>query len=90
VLGRRTEECIRSGVVFGAVDAITGIVGRLRAEWPTGRTPIVIGTGGLAAMLQPYCPVLTVVDPDLTLRGLRMAFDLLVESGSGDGSERAV
>jgi type III pantothenate kinase len=77
VLGRRTEECIRSGVVYGAVDSITGIVGRLRAEWPTGHVPIVIGTGGLAAMLQPYCPVLAVVDPDLTLRGLRMAYDLL-------------
>jgi type III pantothenate kinase len=77
VLGRRTEECIRSGVVYGAVDSITGIVGRLRAEWPTGRVPMVIGTGGLAAMLQPYCPVLAVVDPDLTLRGLRMAYDLL-------------
>ncbi len=77
VLGRRTEECIRSGVVFGAVDAITGIVGRLRAEWPTGRVPMVIGTGGLAEMLQPYCPALAVVDPDLTLRGLAMAHTLL-------------
>lgn len=77
VLGRRTEECIRSGVVYGAVDAITGIVGRLRAEWPTGRQPIVIGTGGLAAMLQPYCPVLAVVDPDLTLKGLQMAHEFL-------------
>lgn len=81
VLGRRTEECIRSGVVFGAVDAITGIVGRLRTEWPTGREPMVIGTGGLAAMLQPHCPVLAVVDPDLTLRGLRMAYDLLAPAG---------
>lgn len=80
VLGRRTEECIRSGVVYGAVDAITGIVGRLRAEWPTGREPMVIGTGGLAGMLQPYCPVLAVVDPDLTLRGLAMAHELLTAS----------
>ncbi len=79
VLGRRTEECIRSGVVFGAVDAITGIVGRLTAEWPTGRVPIVIGTGGLAAMLQPYCPALAIVDPDLTLKGLRMAYDFLTD-----------
>ncbi|HYW51550.1 MAG TPA: type III pantothenate kinase [Gemmatimonadaceae bacterium] len=77
VLGRRTEECIRSGVVYGAVDAITGIVGRLRAEWPTGRTPLVIGTGGLAAMLAPFCPVLAVVDADLTLRGLLLAHQLL-------------
>lgn len=80
VLGRRTEECIRSGVVFGAVDAITGIVRRLQAEWPTGRVPIVIGTGGLAAMLQPHCPALALVDADLTLKGLRMAYDFLTNS----------
>jgi type III pantothenate kinase len=82
VIGRRTEECIRSGVVYGAVDAITGIVGRIRSEWPTGRSPLVIGTGGLAAMLAPFCPTLEVVDADLTLRGLQMAYDLL----SGDGA----
>lgn len=77
VIGRRTEECIRSGVVFGAVDAITGIVARIRREWPTGREPMVIGTGGLAAMLAPLCPALEVVDVDLTLRGLQMAHALL-------------
>jgi type III pantothenate kinase len=77
VIGRRTEECIRSGVLFGAVDAITGIVRRIRDEWPTGREPLVIGTGGLAGMLAPYCPTLSVVDADLTLRGLRLAHELL-------------
>ncbi len=77
VIGRRTEECIRSGVVFGAVDAITGIVARIRRDWPTGRVPLVIGTGGLAAMLAPLCPVLEVVDADLTLRGLQLAHALV-------------
>ena len=83
VIGRRTEECIRSGVVYGAVDAITGIVGRIRREWPTGRDPLVIGTGGLAAMLAPFCPTLEIVDADLTLRGLQMAFELLKTDISG-------
>lgn len=83
VLGRRTEECIRSGVVYGAVDSITGIVGRLRAEWPTERDPLVIGTGGLAAMLAPFCPVFDIVDADLTLRGLRIAYELM-SSGLSD------
>ena len=83
VIGRRTEECIRSGVVFGAVDAITGIVARIRSEWPTGREPLVIGTGGLAAMLAPLCPVIAVVDADLTLRGLHMAYELLVADIAG-------
>lgn len=77
VIGRRTEECIRSGVLYGAVDAISGIVARIRSEWPTGRQPLVIGTGGLAAMLAPFCPALEVLDADLTLRGLQIAHDLL-------------
>jgi type III pantothenate kinase len=77
VIGRRTEECIRSGVLFGAVDAITGIVGRIAAEWPGGAKPYVIGTGGLAAMLAPFCAVIDVVDADLTLRGLAIAHRLL-------------
>jgi type III pantothenate kinase len=77
VIGRRTEECIRSGVLYGAVDAIDGIVGRIIAEWPTSATPLVVGTGGLAAMLEPYCKTLEIVDPDLTLRGLAIAHALL-------------
>ncbi|MCC7055515.1 MAG: type III pantothenate kinase [Gemmatimonadaceae bacterium] len=77
VIGRRTEECIRSGVVYGAVESISGIVTRIRAEWPTAREPLVIGTGGLAAMLAPICPALEVVDPDLTLRGLLLAYRIL-------------
>lgn len=83
VIGRRTEECIRSGVVYGAVDAITGIVARIRGEWPTGREPLVIGTGGLAAMLAPFCPSLELVDADLTLRGLQMAYELLSAEMAG-------
>lgn len=83
VIGRRTEECIRSGVVFGAADAITGVVARIRAEWPTAREPLVIATGGLAAMLAPLCPVLAVVDPDLTLRGLVLAHGILRPAAAG-------
>lgn len=83
VIGRRTEECIRSGVLYGAVEAIDGLVRRIMAEWPTGSTPLVVGTGGLAAMLQPYCQTLEVVDPDLTLRGLAIAHALLTAPASG-------
>lgn len=86
VIGRRTEECIRSGVLFGAVDSITGIVARIRAEWPTGRDPLVIGTGGLVAMLAPFCPTLAVVDANLTLRGLQLAHDLLSAEGQDEAA----
>ena len=80
VIGTRTEECIRAGVVFGAADAATGIVNRIIASWPNPGRPKVVATGGLAAVIQPHCPVIELVDPDLTLQGLRMAHEILVGS----------
>jgi len=77
VIGRRTEECIRSGVMYGAADSIDGIVRRIKAEWPRPATPLVIGTGGLSETFQPLCRELNQVDPYLTLRGLQLAYDIL-------------
>lgn len=72
-IGRRTEECIQAGVLFGTADAIDGMVRRIRLEWPGGQTPMVVATGGLAQLVAPLCTTLDAVDPDLTLRGLRLA-----------------
>ena len=78
VIGKRTEECIRAGVVFGAVDSIDGIVRRIKREWPTPEVPFVVATGGLAEVLKPYVESFDLVAPYLTLEGLRLAFELLV------------
>jgi type III pantothenate kinase len=77
VIGRRTEDCIRSGVVLGAAEAVDGLVRRIKAEWPTDREPLVVATGGLAPTIAPLCSTIDKVDPDLTLVGLRMAFELI-------------
>jgi type III pantothenate kinase len=77
VIGRRTEECIRAGVMFGSADAIDGIVRRIKKEWPRPNQPIVIGTGGLAETFKPLCREIDEVDPYLTLRGLQIAYSLL-------------
>lgn len=82
VIGRRTEECIRSGVVLGAADAVDGLVHRIKAEWPTPRVPLVIATGGLAPMIAPLCATIDRVEPHLTLVGLCMAYDLLREGAT--------
>ena len=81
VIGTRTEECIRAGVVLGAADAIDGLVRRIKAEWPNGRTPLVIATGGLAELMAPLCAEVNCVEPFLTLRGLSMAYELLSARG---------
>ena len=77
VIGTRTEECIRAGVVFGAADSVDGLVRRIKAEWPNQTAPKVIATGGLAADIMPYCTEIEVLEPELTLHGLRMAHELL-------------
>jgi type III pantothenate kinase len=76
-IGTRTEECIRAGVMFGAADAIDGMVTRLKREWPRGVDPMVIATGGLAETLAALCRSIDRVEPYLTLQGLQIAHDLL-------------
>ena len=81
VIGRRTEECIRSGVVFGSAEAIDGVVRRIKAEWPGGSVPLVVATGGLATVFQPFCKELDLIEPYLTLNGLRIAHALVADAG---------
>jgi hypothetical protein len=82
VIGTRTEECIRAGVVFGAVESLDGIVRRIKREWPRAQVPKVIATGGLAAVIKPWCNEIELVEPDLTLHGLRMAHAMLAGQAS--------
>jgi type III pantothenate kinase len=77
VIGRRTEDCIRSGVLLGGAEATDGIVRRIKAEWPGAEVPYVVATGGLASTIAPLTTQIEAVDPDLTLRGLRIAAELL-------------
>ncbi|MGD2069707.1 MAG: type III pantothenate kinase [Gemmatimonadota bacterium] len=71
-IGRRTEACIQSGIFFSAVDAIDGVVRRLRAEW--GREdPLVVATGGFARVIAPHCSTVGHIEPFLTLIGLSLA-----------------
>jgi type III pantothenate kinase len=73
VIGRRTEECIQAGVLYGTADAVDGIVRRIRAEWPAGGSPRAVATGGLAAIVAPLTTSIEHIHPDLTLQGLRIA-----------------
>ena len=77
VIGRRTEECIRAGVMFGAADAIDGLVGRIKAEWPRSQVPLVVATGGFAQTMAKICRSFDRVEPHLTLQGLQIAYTLL-------------
>jgi type III pantothenate kinase len=63
--------------MFGAAESIDGLVRRIKAEWPGGSDPLVVGTGGLAELFAPLCRSFDEVDPFLTLRGLALAYTLL-------------
>jgi type III pantothenate kinase len=83
-IGRRTEDCIRSGVIFGAADAIDGMVRRIKVEWPHREKPMVVATGGFAEMFGALCKEFDKVEPYLTLQGLQMAHALLSAKPADD------
>ena len=72
VIGRRTEDCIRAGVLYGSADSVDGIVRRIRAEWPTATSPYAVATGGLADKVVPFSTEIERVEPHLTLLGLKI------------------
>jgi type III pantothenate kinase len=73
VIGRRTETCMRSGIFYGAVESIDGLVRRIKAEWQKP-TALVVATGGLATLIGPHCKTVDKIEPYLTLYGLQLAF----------------
>jgi type III pantothenate kinase len=79
-IGRNTIHAMQSGLIFGYVSLIEGMVERLRAEHPDNNQEIlIIGTGGLITLLAPYTTVVDHVDQALTLTGLRIIHDRLFQ-----------
>jgi len=73
VIGRNTVGSMQAGIFFGYVDLVNGLVGRLSEE--LGGDPVVVATGGWAPSISPECPRIDHVDPQLTLKGLRLIAD---------------
>ncbi|MFM2128767.1 MAG: hypothetical protein RL477_313 [Pseudomonadota bacterium] len=69
VVGKGTVAAMESGIYWGYVGLIEGIVARIRAEYGNGPFT-VIATGGLAALFREGTSVIDATDPDLTLRGI--------------------
>ena len=72
VIGRTTVESMQSGLFWGYVDMVEGLVRRMRAE--LGGDPVVVATGGLAVLVSPETELIHHVDIELTLRGLRLVW----------------
>ena len=70
VIGRSTIPAMQSGIYWGYVGLVEGLITRIRAEYD--RPMKVIATGGLAPLLSEGTTIIDRVDPDLTLDGLRL------------------
>jgi type III pantothenate kinase len=68
VIGKDTVSNMQSGVFWGYVALIEGLVARIKAEW--GKPMTVIGTGGVASLFEGATTSIDRFDPDLTIRGL--------------------
>jgi type III pantothenate kinase len=68
VIGKDTEPAMRSGLFWGYIGLIEGLVARIKAEY--GEPMTVIATGGLANIFFKQTSAIDFLDPDLTVRGL--------------------
>lgn len=73
VVGRNPQHSMQSGIVYGYVALVDGLVDRLVEELGTPCT--VLATGGLARLIAPMSRTIKEVDEDLTLVGLRILYD---------------
>ncbi len=74
VIGRNTIHAMQSGLLFGYVSMVEGMVARFRSE--LGNDMKVIATGGLAEVVAKETKVINVIAPWLTLDGLRLIWEL--------------
>ena len=74
VIGRNTVHAMQSGLLFGYVSMVEGMVARFRSE--LGSDMKVVATGGLAEVIAKETDVIDVIAPWLTLDGLRIIWEL--------------
>jgi type III pantothenate kinase len=70
VIGRNTVAAMQSGVYWGYVGLIGGLIDRIKSEY--GKPMTVVATGGLSHLFRPDIPAIDHIDTDLTLRGLML------------------
>lgn len=73
-VGKNTITSLQSGLVFGFAGLVDGMVKRMRAE--IGETARAVATGGLAPVISAESDQIELVEPDLTLIGIRLIYEL--------------
>jgi type III pantothenate kinase len=73
-IGKNIAQSLQSGLLFGYVGLVEGMVARFQSE--LGSDMRVIATGGLAEIIAKETEVISIIAPWLTLDGLRIIYDL--------------
>lgn len=79
-IGTNTVACIQSGIFWGYIGLMEGIIRQIRAE--RGLPMKVIATGGLAPLFEQGTDVFDSIEDDLTVHGLRLIYDHNKEAGN--------
>lgn len=72
VIGKNTVSAMQSGIFYGFIGQVEGIVSRIKAT--SKEEPLVIATGGLAELIANETTMIDVVEPLLTLKGLHIIY----------------
>ncbi|HVW44688.1 MAG TPA: type III pantothenate kinase [Amycolatopsis sp.] len=75
VIGKNTVECLQSGILYGFAGQVDGLVRRIVKELSSDGEVAVLATGGLAPLVVSESETITEHVPDLTLLGLRLAYE---------------
>jgi type III pantothenate kinase len=73
VIGKETVSSMQAGVMFGAVDAVEGMIRRIRKE--LGAEARVVATGGLSAVMARHTELIEACEPSLVLDGIRLIYE---------------
>ena len=71
-IGTDTISAMQSGLLFGYVGLVEGLVGRIEAEM--SEKPLVVATGGYARLMAAHTSVIDEINPELTLNGIRLIY----------------
>jgi len=74
VIGKNTIESMQSGIVFGYVSLVDGLIGMIKKSM--GTNPVVISTGGLSKLISEDSQMIEYTDEHLSLKGLKILFKL--------------